>query len=228
MPDRTKPQSNGSLWQRKHTGDACEDTDQDRIVDLSDNCPLVSNNNQANFDNITGDTLGDVCDPDIDGDGRNNTIDAFDYDPTEWADQDNDQIGDNADNCPAVPNRNQTDRYGNASIGDACEDTDQDRIVDLSDNCPLVPNNNQANFDNITGDTLGDVCDPDIDGDGRNNTNDAFDYDPTEWADTDNDQIGDNTDNCPTTPNRNQTDRYGDPGIGDACEDTDRKTRSSI
>ena len=139
---------------------------------------LLPNNNQANFDNITGDTLGDVCDPDIDGDGHNNTIDAFDYDPTEWADQDNDQIGDNADNCPAVPNRNQTDRYGNASIGDACEDTDRDTIVDLSDNCPLAANNNQANFDNITGDTLGDVCDPDIDGDGRNNTIDAFDYDP--------------------------------------------------
>ena len=96
-----------------------------------------------------------------------------------------------------VPNRNQTDRYGNTSIGDACEDTDRDTIVDLSDNCPLAANNNQANFDNITGDTLGDVCDPDIDGDGRNNTIDAFDYDPTEWADTDNDQIGDNTDNCP-------------------------------
>ena len=119
------------------------------------------------------------------------------------------------------------DRYGNASIGDACEDTDQDRIVDLSDNCPLVSNNNQANFDNITGDTLGDVCDPDIDGDGRNNTIDAFDYDPTEWADQDNDQIGDNTDNCPTVPNRNQTDRYGNASIGDACEDTDRKTGSS-
>ena len=202
-------------------GDACEDTDQDGIIDLTDNCPLDANHDQANFDNGTGDTLGDVCDPDIDGDGRNNSADAFDYDPTEWADQDNDQIGNNTDNCPTIPNPNQSNRYGGPD-GDACEDTDQDGIIDLTDNCPTTANTDQANFDNGTGDTLGDVCDPDIDGDNRNNTLDAFDYDPTEWADQDNDQIGDNTDNCRTTPNRNQIDRYGNSSMGDACEDTDR------
>ncbi len=41
------------------------DSDSDDIAEASDNCPTSSNSNQANLD---GDTLGDVCDSDIDGD----------------------------------------------------------------------------------------------------------------------------------------------------------------
>jgi hypothetical protein len=41
------------------------DSDSDDIAEASDNCPLVSNANQANLD---GDSQGDVCDLDIDGD----------------------------------------------------------------------------------------------------------------------------------------------------------------
>ena len=161
--------------------------------------------------------LGDACDPDIDGDGHNNTMDAFDRDPTEWDDTDNDTIGDNADNCPNTKNADQINRYGNLSIGDACEDSDGDGILDLNDNCPLSANPNQANLDNATDDPLGDACDPDIDGDGHNNTMDAFDRDPTEWDDTDNDTIGDNADNCPLLANHNQNDLDRD-GDGDPCD----------
>jgi hypothetical protein len=42
------------------------DTDNDGIADTADNCPTVSNANQANFDN---DTQGDACDSDDDNDG---------------------------------------------------------------------------------------------------------------------------------------------------------------
>jgi Dockerin type I domain/Putative metal-binding motif/Thrombospondin type 3 repeat/Prenyltransferase and squalene oxidase repeat len=42
------------------------DSDLDLIADALDNCPNISNADQANLD---GDSLGDVCDSDIDGDG---------------------------------------------------------------------------------------------------------------------------------------------------------------
>ncbi len=100
------------------------DTDSDTIYDYQDNCPLIPNTNQSDFD---GDSLGDVCDPDMDGDGTDNEFDAFPLDPSETSDTDSDTVGDNSDNC----------------VNDA--------------------NTNQSNID---GDTLGDVCDPDMDGDG--------------------------------------------------------------
>ena len=44
------------------------------------------------------------------------------------------------DNCPQVPNADQTDTDGDG-IGDACEtDCDNDRLLDRVDSCPLVPN----------------------------------------------------------------------------------------
>ena len=42
------------------------DTDGDRVGDNADNCPLVMNNEQNDFDN---DVVGDACDVDADGDG---------------------------------------------------------------------------------------------------------------------------------------------------------------
>lgn len=55
------------------------DSDSDDISDASDNCPITYNPTQ---DDLDGDTLGDLCDDDIDGDGY--TVaqgDTDDYDP---------------------------------------------------------------------------------------------------------------------------------------------------
>jgi hypothetical protein len=46
------------------------DDDNDTILDPSDNCPLISNTSQNDLD---GDSQGDVCDSDADGDGFEKT-----------------------------------------------------------------------------------------------------------------------------------------------------------
>ncbi len=55
-----------------------EDADRDSVPDADDNCPLVPNPEQENFD---GDNMGDACDPDIDDDGVPNGPDVCDYTP---------------------------------------------------------------------------------------------------------------------------------------------------
>ena len=58
---------------------------------------------------------------------------------------------DRFDNCPKVPNPDQTD-------------WDNDRVGDVCDNCVYAPNPKQKNADN---DATGDRCDEDDDNDGR-------------------------------------------------------------
>ena len=100
-------------------------------------------------------------------------------------DTDGDTIADYLDNCPLTPNTNQLN-LDNDALGDECDedidgdgvdndldtfplnpsettDTDLDTVGDNSDNCVNDANTNQLNID---GDSLGDVCDPDMDGDG--------------------------------------------------------------
>lgn len=54
------------------------DGDGDGVPDNVDNCPLVANPSQANFDN---DALGDACDNDTDNDGKANAHDQCDFTP---------------------------------------------------------------------------------------------------------------------------------------------------
>ncbi len=55
------------------------DSDADGVPDTADNCPEQSNAAQADLD---ADDLGDPCDPDLDGDGRDNAADCAPADPT--------------------------------------------------------------------------------------------------------------------------------------------------
>ena len=72
-----------------------QDVDEDKVVDIRDNCINVANTNQEDVDN---NGLGDACE-DFDGDGIFNI----------------------KDNCPEHPNRYQKDTDGD-EIGDACDD----------------------------------------------------------------------------------------------------------
>ena len=59
------------------------DPDSDGIISSADNCPDIANPEQSDLDN---DSIGDVCDPDIDGDGYSNADEesahSDSYDPT--------------------------------------------------------------------------------------------------------------------------------------------------
>ncbi len=193
-------------------GDVCDtDDDNDSVADGSDNCPLISNANQLDTDS---DAKGNVCDNDDDGDGVDDSADAFPLNAAESADTDKDGIGNNADNCPAVGNANQTNTDGD-SQGNACDtdddndglsdtdegtrgtnpllaDTDSDTVNDGADNCGLLSNTDQLDTDR---DNSGNVCDSDDDGDA----------------------VADASDNCPLVSNASQDDG-NDNGVGDACE----------
>jgi len=152
------------------------DFDGDGVNNSADNCPAVSNPNQADGD---GDGRGNTCDncldvanpsqADGDGDGIGDACDSCIGYPNN--DADGDGYCDAKDNCLNIPNNNQANPDGDA-YGTACDncpntpnndqaDSDGEGIGNACDNCPDVANNDQANSD---GDSKGNVCDCDADG----------------------------------------------------------------
>jgi N-acetylneuraminic acid mutarotase len=165
------------------------DSDDDGLSDGCDDCPLVANPSQADFD---GDGLGDACDPDDDNDGALDATDNCPFLPNvDQADPDADGVGSACDNCPAFANPTQVDGDGDG-LGDACDacpldaqnDNDQDGLCGNVDNCPTLANHAQLDSD---ADGRGDFCDncpsvanlsqTDADGDG---SGDACDCQPTD------------------------------------------------
>ena len=163
----------------------------------ADDCP-------SNAGSSTIDRLG--C-ADRDGDGYSNAGDPFPDDATQWSDRDGDNRGDNAsgNNPDAFPDDTSQwkdsdgDGYGDnpgGFNGDAFpsdptqwSDEDGDGYGDNTDGnagdvCPLDYGESQAE--------LSRGC-PDSDLDGVTDPLDAFPDDPFQWADTDGDGYGDNT-----------------------------------
>ena len=66
-------------------------------------------------------------------------------------------------------------------------------------------------------DGLQNSVDDDDDGDGVNDSQDSFPFNPNESLDDDGDGVGDNADNCISISNWTQNDRDGD-GVGDSCD----------
>jgi len=182
-------------------------SDGDSLGDACDNCPFITNINQADFDN---DDIGDVCDPDVDGDGIDEDGDGS------GTPGDNPCVGGNTvncdDNCAGVPNPSQSD-IDSDGVADACDNcpddansdqmnSDADDFGDVCDNCPNITNIDQADSD---ADGVGNVCDacPDV-------------FNPV-VVDSDGDGTPDPCDNCPTIANVNQNDFDGD-GVGDVCD----------
>lgn len=108
--------------------------DEDSVPDASDNCPLDTNADQANLDK---DALGDVCDPDRDGDNVANGTDAFPDNPAEWLDTDGDTIGNNADtddDGDGLPDQWEKDNGLNPlDKSDAAGDNDKDGLSNLQE-----------------------------------------------------------------------------------------------
>lgn len=131
------------------------DIDNDGVVDLRDNCPLIANADQKDSD---GDLVGDACDncPEVKNGGQwdknNNGIgDLCDNCANPELDTDGDGLPDCMDTCPTVNNIKDPDCDSHPDI-----DADGDGIPNGTDNCPTVQNADQINSD---GDSLGDACD---------------------------------------------------------------------
>jgi hypothetical protein len=182
-----------------------EDRDGDDVCQAFDNCPLVSNPDQADGD---GDGIGDRCDT---------ASDAPSSCSGKGGDDDGDDVCQSSDNCPEEPNPTQRDSDGDGT-GDDCDeapalcddfggDSDGDTLCNKLDNCPEVSNVNQLDRDN---DNVGDVCDPDPPVDSRG---------PCQGlgGDDDDDNYCGYNDNCPNVANADQSDLDGDD-IGDACD----------
>ncbi len=135
------------------------------------------------------DGIANSADLDDDGDGVEDTKDAFPLNSKEQYDTDGDGKGDNADlddDGDGVP-----DKFDDMPL-DANEtlDTDKDGIGNIADTDD--DNDEVSDIDETNSGT--DPLKADTDGDGTNDKNDAFPLDPNETLDTDNDSIGNNLD----------------------------------
>lgn len=209
-----------------HTNPDQGDMDFDSIGDVADLCPTIqSPQNTADSDR---DGVGNDCDlcprpaSVYAATGVGSLSAAFAHRSLpDQGDADGDGIGDACDNCVQTPN---CLGYG--------EDLEHELgiVLDIEDpQCQADTN----------GDFIGDACEgtmldgaagpvgmgpnDDFDQDGLRNADDACVRLPVAnpsgaHLDSDQDGLGDRCDNCPFTPNPDQTDADSD-SVGDACEE---------
>jgi hypothetical protein len=103
-------------------GDVCdEDDDGDGVKDFQDAFPFDAKESK----DTDGDKLGNNQDPDDDGDGLSDLLEAEEGTNPNERDTDRDSVQDKQDNCPLVPNSDQTD-------------SDEDGLGNLCDNPPKL------------------------------------------------------------------------------------------
>lgn len=162
------------------------DADSDGVDDGADNCPALYNPAQANMDSGSGDTEGDACDTDIDGDTVLNAADAFPLLASESSDNDMDGTGDNADTDDDNDGVLDADEAGQGTDS-LLADTDGDGRNDKADKCPTDANE----WLDSDADGICNGLDTDADNDGVANASDAFPNDPRADTDTDGDGVAD-------------------------------------
>lgn len=168
------------------------DSDLDNVSDVNDNCPLDFNPLQDDFD---GDQLGDICDSDKDGDGREDIADncigpASNWDSFDWSldsdgdgcrdsdeddDDDDDGVIDSQDLCSnSASYKNWTANDANDYDQDGChdiiedDDDDGDGVLDVDDDCAFAPSHRNWTSTSQTdydGDGCKDATEEDLDSD---------------------------------------------------------------
>ncbi len=180
----------------------------------------------------TGSTTTNLVeDDDDDNDGYLDVNDEFPLDSSEWADNDGDGVGDNADadddndgvddsadDFPLDPSE-WVDTDGDGIGNNADTDDDGDSYSDsLENDCGSDPVDATSIPDDTDSDGTCDGLDSDDDGDGIDDPNDAFPLDPNEDTDTDGDGVGNNAD---TDDDGDGVDDSADAFPLDPNEDTD-------
>ena len=213
------------------TDNKAEDSDNDSIADILDNCPLIYNPSQDDYDRDGTDTIankeqgrgGDLCDNDQDNDTVLNDLDSCplnsaknwisntstDYDGDgcrndEDSDQDNDTVLNDLDSCPLNSARNWISNASTDYDGDGChndEDDDQDNDKVLNDQDSCPINLARNWISNASTDYDGDGCRDDAD------------------SDLDNDKVLNDQDSCPINLARNWISNTSTDGDTDGCRD---------
>ena len=173
------------------------DDDNDGVSDAFDAFPLDA----TETTDTDGDGVGNNADTDDDNDGYADTDDFASLDSAEWWDTDGDGIGNTADSDDdADGTPDESDTYPMDKDNDGWDDVYEDACGTDKNSASSTPGDNDADTIKLTypgtgGQTTAvnmcDAVDTDDDNDGYLDANDAFDFDPEVWVDTDGDGLAD-------------------------------------